>query len=182
VPEVLEFVRRCGLAFQGWLDNSLYHPAGAIPPRSPLRLRTEALPAEEQWAVVDNLGLRNACHFFIACHPGRVGRTKLDFQGCEWLGYVPLRHPFLKVIEEPRIEPARNGKLRRQRIELPFTAAEAVLIDQADGARTIEEVLADPRLDQHSPEARIAFARRVFRRMWELGHMFMTKPGDRQSY
>src|SRR3712207_5067992 len=47
VPEVLGFVRRCGLAFQGWPDNSLYYPAGTIPPRSPLRLRTEALPAEE---------------------------------------------------------------------------------------------------------------------------------------
>ncbi len=176
VPEVLGFVRRCGLAFQGWLDNSLYYPAGAITPRSPLRLRTEALPVEEQWAVVDNLSLLNACHFFIACHPGRVGRTKLDFQGGDWLGYVPLRHPFLKVVEDPSVEPARNGTLRRGSAKLPFTAAEAVLLDQADGARSIEEILADPRLNQHSFGARAAFAQRVFRRMWELGHVFMTKP------
>jgi SAM-dependent methyltransferase len=179
VPEVLEFVRCSGLTFQGWLDNMLYYPVSTIRPKSLLRRRIEALSPEEQWAVVDSLNLRTGTHFFIACHPERAGRAKLEFSGDEWLSYVPVRHPFLKVLEEPRIEPAQNGRLGRVGTELPFNAAEALLIQGADGTRSIKEIIADPRLVLHSPEARTAFAQRVFKRMWELGHVFMTKPANR---
>jgi hypothetical protein len=176
VPEVLDLVRRGGLAFQGWHDNGYYYPVGCLPRGSELRTRVEALPLEQQWAIVDNLTLLNGCHYFIACHPGRSGSTRIDFSGDEWLGYVPVRHPHLTILEETSTEPARRGRARRGHLEWAFTDAEAVLIGGADGRRTIAQIIAHPDLGQHSLEARTAFAQRVFKRWWELGHLFMARP------
>jgi SAM-dependent methyltransferase len=176
VPEVLEFVQHAGLAFQGWLDNGLYYPVGTFPAGSAMRQRLAALHPHDQWAVVEDVTLRPARHFFIACHRSRVERTLIDFLADEWRGYVPVRHPKLQVVEEPSTDPDRFGTLRREQMEWAFTAAEAVLIREAQGRRSIQEIVSLSEFDLHAPEARIGFARRVFSRMWELGNMFMTKP------
>jgi SAM-dependent methyltransferase len=176
VPEVLDLLRRAGLAFQAWHDNLGYHPAGCIPRGSALRERVEALPVEEQWAIVENLTLLMGCHYFIACHPGRAARTAIDFGDEAWLDHVPVRHPFLTVLEEP-VPPDRRGRARRGRLEWPFTADEAVLVGEADGVRRIREILAHPHFAPHAEADRTAFARRVYRRWWELGHLFMRRPG-----
>jgi SAM-dependent methyltransferase len=174
VPEVLDFVHRGGLAFQGWLDNFNYYPAGCLLRGSELCDRVEALPLEQQWAIVENLTLLNACHFFAACHPGRSASARIDFSGAEWLGYVPVRHPGLTILEEASAE--RHGRAKRGPLEWAVSEAEVVLLRGVDGHRTIEQIIAHPCLGHHSMEARSAFAQGVFKRLWELGHLFMAKP------
>jgi hypothetical protein len=59
VPDVLDLIKQAGPRFQSWLDPYWYYPEGTIPADSSLWPR---LPAEEQWAIVENIGLRQACH------------------------------------------------------------------------------------------------------------------------
>ena len=53
---------------------------------------------------------------------------------------------------------------------------EAVRLGAADGQRTIGRIIDHPDLGQHSLAGRTAFAQRVFRRWWELGHLSLAKP------
>jgi hypothetical protein len=85
-----------------------------------------------------------------------------------------VRHPSLTILGEASAE--RHGRAKRGPLEWAFSEAEAVLIRGVDGYRTIEQIIAHPCLGHHSIEARAAFAQGVFKRLWELGHLFMAKP------
>jgi hypothetical protein len=175
VPEVLGLVAGSGLEFQGWLDNSLYYPAARVPPRSPLRARIEALPIEEQWAVVEHLDPTNACHYFVARRRGEAPAA-IDFSGPDWLGYSPVVHPALTIVADPPDGGLGQATLRRGWSTWSVTSAEAALLRAANGTRTIERLVEHPALAAHDLAIRIMFAQRFFQRMWERGHVFMRVP------
>ena len=58
VPEIMEFVAAAGLIFFGWSDNALYCADRFL--SGEMLERVLALPAAEQWAVIDNLAVLNS--------------------------------------------------------------------------------------------------------------------------
>ena len=49
-----------------------------------------AVPESRQWAIMECLHSRNACHFFTACRADRpTSRYRIDFASPQALDYVP---------------------------------------------------------------------------------------------
>ena len=63
VPEIMAFVEAAGLIFFGWNDNALYCADRYL--SGEMLERVLALPAAEQWAVMDNLAVLNSRHDFF---------------------------------------------------------------------------------------------------------------------
>ncbi|MBI1205400.1 MAG: methyltransferase [Rhodopseudomonas sp.] len=167
VHEVLDLITGAGLVFQGWEDNGLYSPEIHIDPASALWPRLAGLSEPEQWSVVDDFGLQNVKHTFMARKPAEKPRWRIDFAGKDWLHYRPLRHPALT--------PLGGGGFRRGRFEFSRTPLEQALLQLSDGETTIGAIARklQPQLQgQASPAETREIARRFFRLMHRVGHMF----------
>ena len=172
VPQVLDFIESNGLAFQNWIEPSWYYPEGAIAPGSALADRLALLPLRDQWAAVEMLTAAIATHAFIARPDSLDAATyQLDFESAEALAYVPICAPGVQ----------RTGPSHYQRGTMPLQlgAAEQALFENADGRRTLADLLTHPALMRlHDREA---FGRAVIAHLWKLGHLMVSRGTTRRS-
>ena len=82
----MEFVAAAGLIFFGWSDNALYCADRFL--SGEMLERVLALPAAEQWAVIDNLTVLNDRHDFFVRKPQNT-RFLTRFDTDDYLSYVP---------------------------------------------------------------------------------------------
>jgi len=164
VPEIIEFVEAAGLIFFGWNDNAPYCADRYL--RGEMLERVLALPAAEQWAVVDNLAALNSRHDFFARKP-QSARFLTRFDTDDYLSYVPLVRAGVKLAGEANAliltRPSPDGD-----ISIPISRSEALLLEQADGKKSISEL-------RFEPDQRTDFARAVFERMWRSGHLLFSR-------
>ena len=83
----MEFVKAAGLIFFGWSDNTLYCADQYL--SGEMLEMVLALPAVEQWAIIDNLAALNKRHDFFARKP-QSARFLTRFDTDDYLSYVPL--------------------------------------------------------------------------------------------
>lgn len=172
VPQLLDFIESNGLAFQHWIEPSWYYPEGAFAPGTALTDRLMQLPMREQWAAVEMLTAGIATHVFIA-RPDTLDAStyRIDFDSEEAMGYVPLTAPGIQ----------RTGPSHYQRGSMPMQLgpAEQALFENANGRRTLAELLT------HSQLARLQdqepFGRAVIAHLWKLGHLMVSKGTNRKS-
>ena len=78
----------------------------------------------------------------------------------------------------PHLAPglSRKGKglFERGPYELRCSELEQFVLDGADGARTIEEIIDVPALEDIPRHERDEFARRYFEHLWRLGHVMIA--------
>ena len=171
VPEIMAFVEAAGLVFFGWNDNAPYCADRFL--SGEMLERVLALPAVEQWAVVDNLAALNSRHDFFVRKP-QSARFLTRFDTDEYLSYVPLVRAGVKLAGDvnslilTRASP--DGE-----IAIPISRSEALLLEQADGKKSISKLLSLPLFTQSEPEQRKNFARAVFARMWRSGHLLFGR-------
>ncbi|MGH6712878.1 MAG: class I SAM-dependent methyltransferase [Bradyrhizobium sp.] len=171
VPEIMEFVEAAGLIFFGWSDNALYCADRFL--SGEMLERVLALPAAEQWAVVDNLAALNSRHDFFVRKPESARRlTRFDTD--DFLSYVPLVRSGVKLAGE-----ANSLILTRPSLEgeviTPISRSEALLLEQADGNKSISRILSNAMFVRSEPEQGKNFARAVFERMWRSGHLLFGR-------
>ena len=173
VPELLDFVERNGLRFQGWGDNGLYYPEGFLAPQSQLFNVIAALPDREQWAISESLNLLSGKHVFFACRPERNPRGyTIFFEGDDFLQYVPyIRHGCSRI---EAATPAKPGRYKRPDALFTLPAEDAQLFELADGRRTVAACL-DRSAGHLAPAERIAYGRGFYRNIWRRGHMLFSK-------
>ncbi len=167
VEEVLDWVERAGLGFQGWLDNMVYFPHALVSPA--ILPRIEALPLQKQWAVVEKLVGMTAKQEFYLRHPGSV--HQVSFEGDHWLQYRPYWFPVAELKQEG------DGGFRIHRTGQQFIVGEpeAILFSWGDGTRTIAQMLDEPPFSAFPENERREFARAHFTRMWRMGLMMFQK-------
>lgn len=165
-PEILDWVESVGLGFQSWMQNARYEPQAYL--AQAVTKRLEGLPDRDRWAAVEALQGSLLRHSFILRHPDRVHRV--SFEGEDFLSYRPHRFPnarlevqgeTMHVVHEP-------GRFL-------VNTAEAATFGWADGTRTIASMEADPVFAAFDREARLAFFRGHFQRMWRLGVMMFQR-------
>jgi SAM-dependent methyltransferase len=162
VDECLELVSSCGLVFQDWFLKAPYYPPVAS--GSPFHAAITALPVERQWAVMERVNSRNACHFFMACRADRPQASyAVDFASAGFSGYVPsLRH---------RCSLEGNG-ISCPGWSAPLDTSQLAILRHVDGGHTIGEALARAvdggALAHIAPPARTQFARELFQSLWQL--------------
>ena len=129
VPEIMEFVAAAGLIFFGWNDNALYCADRFL--SGAMLERVLALPAVEQWAIIDNLAVLNSRHDFFVRKPQST-RFLTRFDTDDYLSYVPLVRAGTRLAGEANAliltRPSPHGE-----VITPISRSEALLLEQADG-------------------------------------------------
>ena len=173
VPEIMEFVAAAGLIFFGWNDNALYCADRFL--SGEMLDRVLALPAAEQWAIVDNLTVLNDRHDFFVRKP-QSARFLTRFDTDDYLSYVPHVRSGVKLAGEANALVLTRASPQGAVIT-PISRSEALLLEQIDGHKRISEILSHALFTPFEPEQRNNFARAVCERMWRSGHLLFGRAG-----
>lgn len=130
IEECIDLVTDSGLVFQDLFLKSSYHPP--LPPQGTFQEAVSALPREQQWAVMERVNARNACHFFLACRPERPASSYvIDFSVETAPAYVPsLRHGCRLV----------DRSLSRSGWSLPLDDLQFAVVSRIDGKTSIADL------------------------------------------
>jgi SAM-dependent methyltransferase len=130
ITECIDLVRSSGLVFQDLFFKAPYS-SPPIPENAFMAL-VAALKDEQQWAVMERINFRNACHFFTACRPDRDRSTyRIELTSTKALDYVPFfRH---------RCGLTR-GELYSAGQRIPLDPSSARIAELIDGKRTVREI------------------------------------------
>ena len=162
VNQCRELVASAGLVFNGWFLKAPYYPP--VSPSNAFEASVAALPAEQQWSVMERINARNGCHFFTACRADRPEQSyRIDFAAERFLDYVPsLRY---------RCE-LSGDQISRHDWSAPLDQTQLALLRSVDGRRTIREILAEPASREALAQIDAAdeenYARALFQSLWQL--------------
>jgi hypothetical protein len=171
VPEIMEFVAAAGLVFFGWSDNADYCADRFL--SGAMLEKVLALPATEQWAVVENLALLSSRHDFFVRKP-QAARHLTRFDTDDYLSYVPLVRSGVKLAGDANALVLTRAAPQGA-VVTPISRSEALLLEQIDGKKSIAEILTQAVFAGSEPEQRTSFARAVCERMWRSGHLLFGR-------
>jgi SAM-dependent methyltransferase len=167
VDECQELVASAGLVFQDmFLKAPYYAPRNTT---SAFLASVADLPKEQQWSIMERLNPRNACHYFLACHPERPTNSyAIDFSSNSVNEYMPsLRHAC-------RLE---HQTIYRYNWELQLDPVQAALVSLADGHTTIslivQTVFNDAQFPHLDDTQLSAVAIDTFQMLWQLDFLAM---------
>jgi SAM-dependent methyltransferase len=167
VDECREFVAAAGLAFQGLFFRAPYHPPPAAP--GTFFAQVASMPPERQWSVMERINFNNGCHFFLACRADRPRREyAIDFGAGDAPRFVPsMRHRC----------GLEGSQLMQPGWGIALDDAQAALVRQVDGRRTITEIAdaaaASEARDAAGADARTRAAVDFFHLLWKLDFVAM---------
>jgi SAM-dependent methyltransferase len=160
VDECRAFVDSAGLAFQGLFFRAPYHPLPAGP--GTFFAQVASMPPERQWSVMERINFSNGCHFFMACRADRPRREYVvDFAAEDAPRFVPsMRHRCT----------LEGSTLMQPGWGIALDDAQAALVQQVDGRRTIEEIAdaAGAPWTAGADDTHVRAAVDVFHRLWKL--------------
>ena len=168
VKDCLELLDSSGLVFQDWFLKSPYYPssAGSVE----LHRAIAALPRERQWSVMERINTRNACHFFMACHPERPRHAyRIDFSTQASMNYIPSFRYRCGLDGGTLFRPGWHMLLEQPSLALTL---------HINGHRSIREIVASARsadaLPESTPDPILEdVARKTFRSLWERDFLAM---------
>jgi 2-polyprenyl-3-methyl-5-hydroxy-6-metoxy-1,4-benzoquinol methylase len=146
VPQLYDWLERCGLSFARWFDQAPYLPqCGTIASMSHIA-RLVSLPPPKQHAAVELLRGTMTRHTFIAYRNDRAGESQpIKFDGDAWRAYVPVRLPRTLCVRERLPAGAAAVLINRAHIDrdlaLPINSAQARVFGAIDGKRSVDEIL-----------------------------------------
>lgn len=170
VDDCIDLVTSAGLAFQGWLLKAPYYAHDLLGPASGFYSAVNALPETKVWSVMERINTLNACHFFMACHPGRSKeRYAIDFSTEDSLDYVPVMRMRCGISGTEIFRP--DWRLGLKPAQVPF-------VRYIDGHRTIREIAACVGEGDESRQTSAAELERVgrnlFQSLWRLDFLAMV--------
>ena len=167
VPQIYDWLERCGLKFGRWREQAPYLPQCGAIDRAPHGARLAALPSSAQHAALELLRGTMDRHSFVAYRDDREREAQpITFEGDAWREFVPVRIPWTLAVKDraPRGAAAVliNPSHTYPDLALFIDAAEERLLAAIDGERTVAEILngAGGALDNE-------LGRQFFRRLWE---------------
>ncbi|HEV2099644.1 MAG TPA: methyltransferase [Stellaceae bacterium] len=146
VPQLYDWLQRCGLSFARWLEQAPYLPQCGAIARMPHAARLASLSPPLQHAAVELLRGTMTRHGFIAYRDDRAAESQpISFDGDAWRNYVPLRVPWALCIHDrvPRGFAAVliNRAHTYPDLALPIDTAQERLFAAVDGNRSIDQIL-----------------------------------------
>ncbi len=162
VPDCLDLVTSAGLVFQDLFLKAPYYPPQNH--SSAFYHSVAALPVAQQWAIMEQINFRNACHFFTARHKDSSPESyKIDFETEAALDYIPSL----------RYRCTTNGRqISRQSWNMNLDAVQSAFVEQMDGYRTIGEIAAaarpHPAIAMRSQGEADILAKNFFQTLWRL--------------
>ncbi|MGB7972908.1 MAG: class I SAM-dependent methyltransferase [Roseiarcus sp.] len=167
VPQVYDWLERCGLKFGRWYEQAPYLPQGGAIDGAPHGARLAALPSPSQHAALELLRGTMDRHSFVAYRDDREREAQpISFEGAGWRSFVPARLPWTLTVKDraPRGVAAVliNPSHTYPDLALFIDAAQERLLMAIDGERSVAEIL-------HGAGGTIGDeqGRQFFRRLWE---------------
>jgi SAM-dependent methyltransferase len=146
VPQVFEWLERCGMAFGRWVEQAPYSPKCGVMAEMPHAARLGALPECAQYAAAELFRGTITQHDFVAFRSDRAKESQpIHFKGERWRDYVPIRLPWTVCVRD-RVPPGSvsvllNRAHRHPDLVLPINAAQDCLLKAIDGTRTLGEIV-----------------------------------------
>ncbi len=171
VPQLYDWLERCGCSFGRWSLQAPYLADCGAVARTPHAERLAALPAPQQHAALELFRGTMVTHEISACRDDRSGSAQpIQFGGDSALHYVPLRIAAAITVRERlpagAVAVLLNPMHRHTDIFLPIDASEERLLNAIDGSHTIKEILQiaadDPQYDGEQ-ESILGFIERLWR-------------------
>jgi len=167
VPELYEWLDRCGMCFGRWVEQAPYSAQCGLVARSPHAARLASLPSRLQHAAVELFRGTMVSHSFIAHRDDRADASQpITFAGDRWRDYVPISLPWTVCVRE-RLPPGSVAVLINR--SHPFTdlivtvdSFENRLLGGIDGKRTLAEILQIAARDPKDERRALSF----FERLW----------------
>lgn len=185
VPQLLDFIERCGLTFGRWVRQAPYLPQCGSLSTTPHAAHLAELPLREQYAAAELFRGAMLRHSLIACRDDRPGGSPGPcFDGDEWLTYTPIRLAETAVVQK-RLPPGAAAVLINPAhsdpdLFLPVSEPELRLFEAIDGRRSIDQII-----HRLSPSGRAGSldlrpnAQRLFERLWWYDQVvFDASPGS----
>jgi len=167
VPEVYDWLERCGLTFGRWYEQAAYLPQCGATDEAPHASRLAALPSRAQHAALELLRGTMDRHSFVAYRDDREREAQpITFEGDAWRGFVPVRLPWTLTVKDRAPRGVSAVLINPSHIypDLAFfiDAAHERILTATDGERSIAEIL-------HGAGGAIGDeqARQFFKRLWE---------------
>ena len=165
VPELYDWLERCGLKFGRWHEQAPYLPQCGAIDRAPHGARLAELPPRAQHAALELLRGTMDRHSFIAYRDDRERDAQpITFEGDAWRGFVPVRLPWTLTIKDraPRGVSAVliNPSHMYPDLALFIDAAQEQILTAIDGERSAAEILRSAPMNDDQ-------GRQFFKRLWE---------------
>ena len=171
VPQFLEFLGHAGLTFGRWVRQAPYLPWCGTFASSPHHARLVELTPEVQYGAAELFRGTMVRHSAIAYRSDAPVRAKpVNFEGDDWLQYVPIRLPDTIAVRERLPAGATAVLINRNHscadLFLPIDAREDALLAAVDGKRTIAQICRS----RCEPD----FARDFFQKLWRWDQIVVS--------
>jgi SAM-dependent methyltransferase len=168
VPQVYDWLDRCGMTLGRWFEQAPYLPQCGALGKTPHSARLSELPERSQHAAVELFRGTITRHNFISYRSDRPTETQpfrfpSRLADQQWLRYIPIRLPWTMCLRE-RV-PAGSAAVLLNRAHnhpdliLPINEKQFQLYSDIDGRKTLGEITQDSRQDRHS-------ALEFFQQLW----------------
>ena len=146
VPQLYDWLERCGLKFGRWYEQASYLPRCGAIDRAPHAARLTALSPRAQHAAMELLRGTMDRHSFIAYRDDRDREAQpITFEGDAWRSLVPVRLPWTLTVKDraPRGVSAVLINPSHMYPDLAFfiDAAQERVFSAIDGERSVAEIL-----------------------------------------
>jgi hypothetical protein len=168
VPEVYDWLDRCGVTFGRWIEQAPYLAHCGVLANSPHTFRLASLPSRLQYAAVELFRGTMVTHSFIAYRDDSANESQpITFADDRWRDYIPIALPWTVRVRE-RLPPGSVAVLINQShkftdLILTVDSFEDRLLGAIDGNRTLAEILQF--VAQEGDGERRAL--RFFERLWQ---------------
>lgn len=166
VPQLFDFIERCGLTFGRWVHQAPYLPQCGALAATPHGSRLPQLPQAEQYAAVELFRGTMVRHSQVVYRDDRPGDSQsVRFDGDRWLGYVPIRLPRTISVQQRLLSGAIAVLINQDHtcpdLVLPIGAEGTLLFEAIDGEHNIGEIIRSHHSDR-------VHARAFFERLWRF--------------
>jgi SAM-dependent methyltransferase len=101
VPQIYDWLGRCGLKFGRWYEQAPYLPQCGAIDGAPHGARLTALPSPAQHAAIELLRGTMDKHSFVACRDDCEREAHpITFEGAAWRSFVPVRMPWTLTVKD----------------------------------------------------------------------------------
>jgi SAM-dependent methyltransferase len=166
VPQLYDWLERCGLKFGRWSEQAAYLPQCGAIEDAPHGARLAALPSPAQHAAIELLRGTMDRHSFVAYRDDCEREAQpITFEGDAWRSFVPVRLPWTLTIKDRA--PAGvaavliNPSHTYPDLALFIDVAQERLLAAIDGVRSVGEIL------QSAGGIEEEKGRQFFNRLWE---------------
>jgi SAM-dependent methyltransferase len=145
VPELFDWLQRCGLTFGRWIRQAPYDPRCGAPSTTPHRARMQRLEPVERFAAMELFRGTMTRHSVIAYRDDAARDPQpIRFTDDTWRRYVPVLEPTVVTVDE-RLPPGAaaavlNTAHEHTDIVLFVDQHERSVLDAIDGRRSAADL------------------------------------------